>query len=111
APAGDSGRVVGIAYGAVRVIVAGVAVGELVQIRLAEHDRASLAQRVHEWRIGLRLKVFQRWSARGRRQIAGVHAVLDRYGQAVQGPELRAGMTPTVALARSGQHLLRAQPD
>src|SRR5690242_5393422 len=52
-PARDSGRIVRITYRAVRMIVAGVAVGELVQIRLAEHDRASLAQRAHERRVFL----------------------------------------------------------
>ncbi len=82
-PAGDAGGVPGVAYGAVGTAGADQAGGELVQVGLAEDDRAGRAQPRHRGRVG-RGPVGVRRGARARGQAGDVDVVLDGRDQAGQ---------------------------
>src|SRR5256714_6103785 len=66
--------VVGIVDCAEGVVVARVAVGELMQVGLAEHDGASFAQRSYQGRILARLEVPERRCSGSSRQVLRIDA-------------------------------------
>src|SRR5205814_2732505 len=88
-----------------------VAVGELMQVGLAEHDGARCAQRSYQRRILARLEVPERRCSRRGREVLGIDAVLDGDRQAVQGPEPATGAAPAIAGACGLQHIVRPQRD
>ena len=82
AAAGDTAGIVRVVDSAEGLVVASPAIGELVQVRLTEHDRTDRSQRSHDWRVLGRSEVAQSRRARGRGVVACVDAVLYRNRQA-----------------------------
>src|SRR5207302_5058367 len=109
AASGYARRVVGIVDCAEGVVVARVAVGELMQIGLAEHNGARFAQRPYQGRILARLEVPERRRSRSGREVLRIDAVLDGDRQAVQGADPGTGAALAVAGARGLQHAVRPQ--
>src|SRR5437764_1569687 len=111
APPGYARRVVRIVDCAEGVVVARVAVGELMEIGLAEHNGASFAQRSYQGRVLARLEVPERRCSRSGREVLRIDAVLDGYRQAVQGAEPGAGAALAIAGACGLAHAVRPQRD
>ena len=111
AAAGNSRRIIGVVDRAERKIIAGPAIGKLVQIGLAEYDRAGRPQSRDRRRIFLRPKSPQRRRSSGGRIIAGVDAVLDRDRQAEQGAKLRTGTPFAITGARIVEHAVWFERD
>src|SRR5882762_5157085 len=109
AASGYTRRVVGIEDRAEGVVVARVAVGELMQVGLAEHYGARFAQGAYQGRILTRLEVPQRRCSRSRREVLRIDAVLDGDRQAVQAAEPGTGAALAIAGACGLQHGLRPQ--
>ena len=108
----------GLRAGAEGGVVVGHAVGELVQVGLAEHRsrrRRAAAATTGALRFGRLLA--QAGRAAGGRQIGGVEVVLERERHAVQRAEPLAALAPAVSAAarrrapRSGSRLMKALSD
>ena len=83
-PPGDARRVVRIAHGTVRRVLAGGAERELVQVGAADDDRAGLVQPAHHRRIVWRDAVVEDVRCRSGDDARLVDDVLDRDGNAVE---------------------------
>ena len=111
AAARNAREIIRIVYRAEGEIVAGPAIGQFVQIRLAEHDGAGAAQRRDHGCVLRRAKIPQRRRAAGRGVVPGIDAVLDRNGKAEQRSRLYSGDTLAIAGPGVLQHSRRIQGD
>src|SRR6266480_2547582 len=111
AASGYTRRVVGIVDCTEGVVVARVAVGELMEIGLAEHNGAGFAQRSYQGRILARLEVPERRCSCSSREVLRIDAVLDGDRQAVQGAEPGTGAALAIAGACGLEHAVRPQRD
>src|SRR5262245_36080915 len=87
------------------------AIGEFMEIQLAEKDTSRIFQSSRDFGIGVRNSVLEEFAGAGRANPSGIDVVLQRDGDSVQGAAPSAAGYFRLRLARGSKRLLSRYRD